>query len=73
MKELDQILSGEGCTSENKIVKWATYATSAIVIGGVVYAVYKGIKNSREIEALQSQIQRGIPTTAPLNEEVVDI
>lgn len=67
------ILNGEGANSDNKIIKYATYATSAVLIAAVGYAVYKSIKNSKEIEALQSQIKRGVVTTAPLNEEVVDI
>ena len=72
MKELDQILSGEGVNSESKIVKWATYATATVVIGGVCYAIYKSVKNGKEIEALQSQIQnmKGAQTVAPIDDVV---
>ena len=73
MKELDQILNGTGVESENKLVKYATYATSAILIGGICYAIYKGIKNSKEIETLRSQIERGVATTAPLQDDVVSL
>ena len=72
-KELDQILNGEGCASENKWVKYATYATSAILIGGVCYAVYKSIKNSKEIEALRASVERGVVTTAPVSDDVVSL
>ena len=70
---LMEILNGEGCASENKIVKYASYAVSAIVIGGVCYAVYKLIKNGKEIEALRSQIERGVATTAPVSDDVVSL
>lgn len=70
---LDQILTGEGCNSENKWVKYATYATSAVIIGGVCYAIYKSVKNAKEIETLRSQIERGVATTAPLNDDVVSL
>lgn len=71
--KLEQILTGEGCQSENKIVKWATYATSAVIIGGVCYAIYKSVKNSKEIEQLRSQIERGVATTAPVSDDVVSL
>ena len=73
MKELDQILTGEGVNSESKIVKYATYAVSTIIIGGVCYAVYKSIKNGKEIEELRSQIVRGAVTTAPVSDDVVSL
>lgn len=68
-----EILNGEGVNSENKLIKYATYATSAIIIGGVCYAIYKSVKNGKEIEALRSQIERGVATTAPLNDDVVSL
>lgn len=72
MENLEKILNGTGVESESKLVKWATYATSAVIIGGVCYAIYKGVKNSREIEELRSQIERGAQLTAP-NQDVVDL
>ena len=70
---LMEILNGEGVNSESNLIKYATYATSAIIIGGVCYAIYKSVKNSREIEALRSQIERGAVTTAPLSDDVVSL
>ena len=69
---LDQILTGEGCASENKLVKYATYATSAVLIAAVGYAVYKGIKNSKEIKDLQAQLTeiKGAALTAPETETI---
>ena len=69
---LDQILTGEGCASENKLVKYATYATSALIIGGVGYAIYKGLKNSKEIKNLQAQLTeiKGAQLTAPETETI---
>jgi hypothetical protein len=70
---LMEILNGEGANSENKLIKYATYAVSTIIIGGVCYAVYKSVKNSKEIEALRSQIERGVVTTAPISDDVVSL
>ena len=69
---LMEILNGEGANSDNKIIKYATYAVSTIIIGGVCYAVYKSIKNSKEIESLRAEIERGATLTAP-NPDVVDL
>lgn len=68
-----EILNGEGANSENKLIKYATYALSTIIIGGVCYAVYKSVKNGKEIEALRSQIERGVATTAPVSDDVVSL
>jgi hypothetical protein len=67
-----EILNGEGAASDNKIIKYATYATSAVLIAAVGYAVYKSIKNSKEIENLQSQLAeiKGANLTAPETETV---
>lgn len=70
---LMEILNGEGVNSESKLIKYATYATSAIIIGGVCYAIYKSVKNGKEIEALRSQIERGVVTTAPVSDDVVSL
>lgn len=67
-----EILNGEGANSDNKIVKYCTYAVSAVTIAALGYTVYKCIKNSKEIENLQSQIAeiRGAQLTAPETETV---
>ena len=69
---LMEILNGDGCQSDNKIVKYATYATSAVLIAAVGYAIYKGVKNSKQIENLQSQLAeiKGAQLTAPETETV---
>ncbi len=69
-----EILNGEGAQSDNKIVKYCTYAVSAVTIAALGFTVYKCIKNSKEIENLQSQISemRGAQLTAP-NTDVVDL
>ena len=67
-----EILNGEGAQSDNKIVKYCTYAVSAVSIAALGFAVYKCIKNSKEIESLQSQISemKGATLTAPETETV---
>lgn len=69
---LEQILSGEGCASESKIVKYCTYAVSAVTIAALGYTVYKCIKNGKEIENLQAQISeiKGAQLTAPETETI---
>lgn len=67
-----EILNGEGANSDNKIVKYCTYAVSAITIAALGYTVYKCIKNGKEIENLQNQISeiKGATLTAPETETI---
>ena len=67
-----EILNGEGCNSENKIIKYATYAVSAVSVAALGYCVYKCIKNGKEIENLQNHIAeiKGATLTAPETETI---
>ena len=70
-----EILNGEGANSENKIVKYCTYAVSAVTIAALGYTVYKCIKNSKEIEALKGEVAnfKVSENFAPNTHEVVDL
>ena len=76
MDELGKIFSVENIEKEirkSQYITYAKYAATAVVIGVGCYALYKINKNLSEINDSLKNIQRGVATTAPLNEEVVDI
>lgn len=70
-----EILNGDGVNSDNKIVKYCTYAVSAVTVAALGYVVYKSIKNSKEIEALKGELAefKASDHFAPNTHEVVDL
>ena len=67
------VLTGEGVKSEDKIVKWATYATAAITVGAIGYAIYKGISNANKISDINNRLTELELKGAPNNQDVVDL
>lgn len=76
VKEKDgvlEVLTGEGVNSDNKIVKWATYATAAITVGAIGYAIYKGISNANKISDINNRLSELELKGAPNTQDVVDL
>ena len=75
VKEKDglmEVLTGEGVKSDDKLVKWATYATAAITVGAIGYCVYKCISNANQISSINNRLSELELKGAP-SDEVVDI
>ena len=70
---LMEVLTGEGVNSENKIVKWATYATAAITVGAIGYAIYKGISNANQISQINNRLSELELKGAPIQDDVVSL
>ena len=68
-----EVLNGQGVKSEDKIVKWATYATAAITVGAIGYAIYKGISNANKISEINNRLSELELKGAPNNQDVVDL
>ena len=68
-----EVLTGEGVKSEDKIVKWATYATAAITVGAIGYAIYKGISNANKISDINNRLSELELKGAPNTQDVVDL
>jgi len=67
-----EVLNEQGVKSEDKIVKWATYATAAITVGAIGYAIYKGISNANQISQINNRLSELELKGAP-SDDVVDI
>ena len=68
-----EVLNGKGVNSEDKIVKWATYATAAITVGAIGYAIYKGISNANKISDINNRLSELELKGAPNDQAVVDL
>ena len=68
-----EVLNGQGVNSEDKIVKWATYASAAITVGAIGYAIYKGISNANKISDINNRLSELELKGAPNNQDVVDL
>ena len=69
---LMEVLNGQGVNSDDKIIKWATYATAALTVGAIGYAIYKGISNANQISQINNRLSELELKGAP-SDEVVDI
>ena len=67
-----EVLNGQGVNSDDKIVKWATYATAAITVGAIGYAIYKGISNANKISDINNRLSELELKGAP-SDDVVDL
>lgn len=70
---LMQVLDGTGVNSDNKIVKWATYATAAVTVGAIGYCVYKCISNANQISSINNRLTELELKGAPNTQDVVDL
>jgi len=70
---LMEVLNGTGVNSDDKIVKWATYATAAITVGAIGYAIYKGISNANKISDINNRLSELELKGAPNTQDVVDL
>ena len=70
---LIEVLNGQGVNSDDKIVKWATYATAAITVGAIGYAIYKGISNANKISDINNRLSELELKGAPNTQDVVDL
>ena len=69
---LMEVLNGQGVNSDNKIIKWATYATAALTVGAIGYAIYKGISNANQISQINNRLSELELKGAP-SDDVVDL
>ena len=67
------VLTGEGAKSEDKIVKYATYAVSAVTVAALGYAVYKCISNANEISKINNRLTALELKGAPESDDVVSL
>lgn len=68
-----EVLNGQGVNSDDKIVKWATYATAAITVGAIGYAIYKGISNANKISDINNRLSELELKGAPNDQDVVSL
>ena len=76
MEGLEKLFSAENLEKEMRkaqYIQYAKYAATALVIGAAGYALYKINKNLTEINESVKNIERGVATTAPLNDDVVSL
>ena len=69
---LMEVLNGQGVNSDDKIIKWATYATAALTVGAIGYAIYKGISNANQISQINNRLSALELKGAP-SDDVVDL
>jgi len=70
---LMEVLNGQGVNSDNKIVKWATYATAAVTVGAIGYCVYKCISNANQISQINNKLSELELKGAPNDQDVVSL